>query len=722
MNKLVLTLIMLSCFFSLGSRTMLASEAPLPHLNHDDLKELIFTLYDFKSERIDQVAAVKTFLHKNPVLIDHMTMGTPIKKVYEDKLLVGVEDHFIYELINKTIMQFHASLDQDIPTDIFPQDNFQELRTKFESEYILYMAKNRIVEHSILLPLIQAVQVKISTILGGLRNSHASASMLDQATLIIKNAEAEKRPELLDFCVESFFPEKLDLSELSREIDIKNLPATQIMLSEDGISANSLPVSIKSMLDVIMQKYFDHLEPPMQLRLIKSLLDLPLKASKYDQLLSIVQSSGVVLQKLFQLIGKETDSEELANLMEKLNDKIPPMPGDQALEQIASANSYLLPEQNSVIFDKFKKKAIASATIGSVYLANCHERDTELAIKVLRSGIYQQTIKELDMLKSITETEFQLGIINEIEEAILLETNFLKEFENMQRGKVYNKPEKGISTVKAHRTYVPNNTYIAMEKASGKAINSYSDEDISSLGFTKLEFVLMKKKAVANLFKLWLNNAIYGDGFFHADLHGGNIFFSADKNDKPKFLLTLLDFGNVGQLNCHVRAEFVKFSAGIILHHPITVWEALKSLTTSLIGDEEAKEIKQKIVNIIGSKLPIPVKADKILFAAADSYVQMPVDLLNFTRGKLFLEKLMDQINAELDEEDPQGFHSRLDMSKIFMKTLISKTISEHGRHTLRLKSSSPLPLAPSQEFSIALRKLRDSFRPRSYATWIEER
>src|SRR5262249_39715928 len=72
------------------------------------------------------------------------------------------------------------------------------------------------------------------------------------------------------------------------------------------------------------------------------------------------------------------------------------------------------------------------------------------------------------------------------------------------------------------------------------------------------------------LVRLWLKEALLGSGFFHMDLHQGNVLAKIG-SDHPMLLfqvdglitLNLLDFGMTGLLPPELRAAFMKIDSSI---------------------------------------------------------------------------------------------------------------------------------------------------------------
>ena len=72
------------------------------------------------------------------------------------------------------------------------------------------------------------------------------------------------------------------------------------------------------------------------------------------------------------------------------------------------------------------------------------------------------------------------------------------------------------------------------------------------------------------------------DGFFHADLHPGNVFFGEDST------ITLLDFGMVGELSEEERDHFVLYWLAAVQHQPRRAFYHFTRQTRPLPDADEA--------------------------------------------------------------------------------------------------------------------------------------
>ena len=66
--------------------------------------------------------------------------------------------------------------------------------------------------------------------------------------------------------------------------------------------------------------------------------------------------------------------------------------------------------------------------------------------------------------------------------------------------------------------------------------------------------VCVAASQVDKVYRILMSEALLGSGFYHGDLHSGNMLFHFTQHDydrKQTVVLTLLDFGNTGTIENH---------------------------------------------------------------------------------------------------------------------------------------------------------------------------
>ena len=261
---------------------------------------------------------------------------------------------------------------------------------------------------------------------------------------------------------------------------------------------------------------------------------------------------GPTFIKLGQFLGTRPDivGKDLAKELQSLQDDLPPFDMEIAKKSIS----------NEIGEEKYKQienlsKPIAAASIAQVHFATIEGK--QYAIKVLRPGIEKKFNEELEALMlfaSIVET-----ILPKTKRLKLIEVvHLLKEITAIEmdlrfEGSAGSELKK--NTKSDPKFKVPD---INWDFTSKRVLTSEKVEGISIKELDKInELKIDKKELAKNIIQNFLRQAV-GDGFFHGDMHQGNLFVDSDGNIIP------VDFGIMGRLDKDNRKYLAEILYGFI--------------------------------------------------------------------------------------------------------------------------------------------------------------
>jgi ubiquinone biosynthesis protein len=277
-----------------------------------------------------------------------------------------------------------------------------------------------------------------------------------------------------------------------------------------------------------------------------------------------------------------------------LQNKVKGIPFDVAKKAIEDS----LGKKLSEVFLTIDENAIGTASIGVVYKAQLHSGQ-KVVVKVRRPNIAKNILTDFEILHFIVkklelvsgEIKF-LGMskmISDFFKSMNNELNFLVEAQNCERLKKNLEviDEDGILVVpKVYREYSTQDILV-LEYLDGRPFNEFhSLEEVGGDIFAKVE------KSV----ELFVHTLL-ADGFFHADLHGGNFFIMNDGN------IGIIDFGLMGTLSKKNRANLIAILYAVITHnYDNLVYEFLEVAEYESIPDQEEliRDIKDAISPYIG--------------------------------------------------------------------------------------------------------------------------
>ncbi|MBL6784995.1 MAG: 2-polyprenylphenol 6-hydroxylase [Rickettsiales bacterium] len=278
-----------------------------------------------------------------------------------------------------------------------------------------------------------------------------------------------------------------------------------------------------------------------------------LKKSNGEKLCIAFSKMGPTFIKLGQFLSIRSDiiGTELASDLSKLQDDLP-------AEKFSKIKKIIEREFKSDLKTKFKEfneKAVSVASIAEVFHAITHNSE-EVAVKVLRPKIRKRFKRDIDFLFFIARIGNCFSALKRLK---LVEV--IKTFAKTSMQELDLRYEAASANQLAENLKYNDNIHIP------KIYWDYSSEKIMVLEWidgTKInqkdsliEQNLNLKQISENLLLCYFDMA-YRDGFFHADLHPGNILISKEGK------IALLDFGIIGKLSRSDRIYVTKILDGFI--------------------------------------------------------------------------------------------------------------------------------------------------------------
>ena len=270
------------------------------------------------------------------------------------------------------------------------------------------------------------------------------------------------------------------------------------------------------------------------------------------RLASALRELGPTFIKLGQFLGTRPDivGKDLAKELQSLQDDLPPFDMEIAKNSIRS----------ELGLEKFKEindmtQPIAAASIAQVHFAKIDKKD--YAIKILRPDIEKKFNDELEALM----------LFASIVETILPKTKRLKLVEVVHLLKEITAIEMDLRYEGSAASELKNNTSsdpkfnvpsINWDFTSKRVLTSERVVGISIKDLDKINEIKIDKKELAkNIIQNFLRQAV-GDGFFHGDMHQGNLFVDNEGNIIP------VDFGIMGRLDANNRKYLAEILYGFI--------------------------------------------------------------------------------------------------------------------------------------------------------------
>ena len=251
-----------------------------------------------------------------------------------------------------------------------------------------------------------------------------------------------------------------------------------------------------------------------------------------------LEALGPIFVKFGQMLSTRRDliPADIADELAKLQDQVPPFPSAQAVAVLEAAYGKPLRE----VFQSFDETPVASASVAQVHFAVLPD-GREVAVKILRPGITDIIAHDVALLKvaaDLIEWLWADGrrlkpreVINEFEKHLEDELDLMREAANasLLRRNFASSPLLRVPEI--YWDFCSTQVMV-MERMYGMPISQVDALRAAGVDISKL---------AANGVEIFYTQ-VFRDGFFHADMHPGNVQVAANGQ------YIALDFGIMGTL------------------------------------------------------------------------------------------------------------------------------------------------------------------------------
>lgn len=257
-----------------------------------------------------------------------------------------------------------------------------------------------------------------------------------------------------------------------------------------------------------------------------------------QRLREALEELGPVFVKFGQALSTRPDliPSDIATELTRLQDDVPPFPGELAKKVVEKSLEAPLWDH----FERFDLEPLASASVAQVHCATLKD-GSEVVVKVLRPGIETVIDQDLALLYQIARLADRhwpqakrlrpLEVVADYDKTVHDELDMMREGANASQLRS-NFPDSEMIYVPKVYWEHSRREVLVMERIDGIPIR-----DIDAIRKAGVDL----RKLAHNGVEIFFTQA-FRDGFFHADMHPGNIFVSEDGQYRA------VDFGIMGTL------------------------------------------------------------------------------------------------------------------------------------------------------------------------------
>ena len=232
---------------------------------------------------------------------------------------------------------------------------------------------------------------------------------------------------------------------------------------------------------------------------------------------------------------------EIADELAKLQDEVPPFPGEDVVAILERAFGRKVDET----FAEFDSTALAAASIAQAHAAKL-PGGQEVVVKVLRPNVRAMIRRDLEILFALAELAERywpearrlrpFEVVAEFEKTLDHELDLMREAASAAQLKRNFEGSDLLYVPEVHWDYCRANV-LTTERIFGVPIG-----DIDELRRRGTNIKRLAENGVEIFF-----TQVFRHNFFHADMHPGNIFVDVSDPERPRY--AAIDFGIVGSLS-----------------------------------------------------------------------------------------------------------------------------------------------------------------------------
>lgn len=359
----------------------------------------------------------------------------------------------------------------------------------------------------------------------------------------------------------------------------------------------------------------------------------------------MLEELGPTYIKLGQILSMRQDliPPEYANEFSRLQDEVQPFGMDEVRKVIKNELDAGINE----IFEYFDEKPIAAASIGQVHRARLKNGD-EVVVKVQRPGIKKVINADLDIMYSIAAFAEEhlpearlyrpVEIVEEFERSIRAEMDYTQEGRNADHFARDFQDNDNI--------YIPR---VYWDISGIKVLTLEFIDGVKSSSFEELEKMGADRKQIATEVLTAFMKQVYDYGFFHADLHPGNVFIMKDGR------IALLDFGMAGFLSRDMRNLLIDDLIAITRGDTVLYVELLRDLG-SIDDDADIQSLKADIENLLYKYYGRPVKQlntalilEEMINLLRKYQIRVPSNVALLSKGAMTAESFGNLMDPDIN-------------------------------------------------------------------------
>ncbi len=381
---------------------------------------------------------------------------------------------------------------------------------------------------------------------------------------------------------------------------------------------------------------------------------------KGSSLAGFLKGAGPLMQKILQGLPEQGMPAAMKKALADMKSGLMPIPDAVVRMRL----ELLVRRSNGDVKEIRMERSLGAASVGQAFLCRIFgpsypPEGKEVVIKLLRPDVRNRMIRDKQII---------LNCANEVDPSGAMATTYEnqtkkieEEFDltiedrNLRIGELYNKGDAHVRSVGAERALAATTNILVLEKASGKTVDSYMKDVEAARKKAKnrqdlqkiLEQLELRQKHIAMVADKWVSEGIFGSGFYHGDLHAGNIM--VDDNGA-----TIIDYGNAVQLTEFQQLQITRLTAAAAVGKQEDFIDAFHNLledTTEEQWNQKKDAFAEEVRKVfeVGAKEVSGQMISLILMRAQTVGLEVPAAINSFSQSQIRLQNTVDGMNATIN-------------------------------------------------------------------------
>ncbi len=357
-----------------------------------------------------------------------------------------------------------------------------------------------------------------------------------------------------------------------------------------------------------------------------------------------MEELGPSFVKLGQVLSTRIDlfPSEYIEEFKKLQNQVPPLPFHEIVEQLEEDLGGPIAD----VLDSVDLDPLAAASIAQVHQATLKTGE-KVILKIRRPGIRDIINADLRLLKRLADIADDemiemlhfdpKKIVAEFAKSIRGELDFANECRNAERISDSFKDNPSIVVPKVYWQWTCERLNVQEMVVD---IPGSDMDAVDAAGFDRESLAKIGAEAVLKM--------VFEDGFFHADLHPGNVFYRSAEQ------IVMVDFGMVGRISQERRYQLVDLLYGVVMRQSDRVAETLMLWSGEFMTDNTA--LASEIDDFIDRVHGVPLKSLNFVDLTSDlivllrtHHLSLPSDLTLLIKALVSLDGMGRQLAPDFD-------------------------------------------------------------------------